>query len=166
MDEGLEVTNRAMRVVQRHLETLVKSGKVVPVDEDPSWQGRGVDILWYREDHSEATAVEVKGDRWHRTGNFFLETSSNVERNTPGCFVSTDSDIFAYYFVDAHELHLLPTKVLQKWFSEHIDQFPERLTGTRIHGRIAYHTAGRLVPRQLVRAAFPDYPIVMISDFE
>src|SRR5688572_18958518 len=110
MAEGMEVTGKAMRAVQRHLESLAKSGKVVPIGDHDPWQRRGVDIWWYREDKSEPVAVEVKGDRWYRTGNFFLETSSNVELGTPGCFVKTESDVFAYYFVDSFELHLLPTK--------------------------------------------------------
>ncbi len=161
MEEGLKVTGLAMRAVTRHLESLVKDGLVVAVDEDPAWQAKGIDLIW-RVTGKPDTTVEVKGDRWYRTGNFFLETESNVERQTPGCFVSTSSEVFAYYFVDAGELHLLPTKPLQEWFAANQSRFERKLTSTRIGGRIAYHTAGRLVPRAEVRSVFPDYPIIKI----
>lgn len=161
MGEGMAVTDKAMRAVIHHLESLIKDGLVVAVDADPQWQPRGVDLIWQVKDQPDVL-VEVKGDRHYRTGNFFLETESNVEKGTPGCFVSTESEIFAYYFVDVGELHLLPTKPLQQWFAKNRHRFERKLTGTRIAGRVAYHTAGHVVPRSIVRQEFPDYPIVKL----
>jgi hypothetical protein len=166
MEEGLHVTARAVRAVTAYLETKPETVFVKSVEKDPEWQDRGVDLLWKVEGRNIPIRIEVKGDRQHHTKNFFLETISNLQRQTPGCFVATDSHIFAYYFVGVGELHMLPTKPLQKWFSYRIDEFPEKITSTTIRGKFAYNTVGRLVRRRLVRDVFPDYAMILITDSE
>ena len=54
--------------------------------------------------------IEIKGDRKHFTGNFFFETVSNLNKNTKGCMLYTESDYVFYYFIDTCDLYLIPTK--------------------------------------------------------
>ena len=59
------------------------------VEHEPAYQKLDIDLLWAILDAQEKLRlipVEVKGDRYDRTGNFFFETVSNADRGTPGCF--------------------------------------------------------------------------------
>ncbi|MEW6499503.1 MAG: hypothetical protein AB1589_44625, partial [Cyanobacteriota bacterium] len=59
--------------------------------------------------------VEVKGDRWNRTNNFFFETHSNLEKGTMGCFLYTEADWLFYYFVNTRLLYKLPMPKTRDW---------------------------------------------------
>jgi hypothetical protein len=59
------------------------------------------------ETRRRAYKIEIEGDRWHTTGNFFFETYSNQEKATPGCFLYTQADLVFCYFVEPHLLYIL-----------------------------------------------------------
>jgi len=72
------------------------------VQADPRFQARGIDILWERSS-GELLGVEVKGDRQAaRSGNYFFELVSNLEKNTPGCFLYSTADLLLYVFLQRH----------------------------------------------------------------
>jgi hypothetical protein len=121
------------------------------VQEDPRFQQRGVDLLWERPG-GDVLGVEVKGDRQAgRRGTYFLELISNVEKDTPGCFLYSAADLFAYVFLDRRELHLLPLRAVREWFLARRSEFPLRKAQTRI-GREGYTTVGASVPARRVLA--------------
>ncbi|MEW5985621.1 MAG: hypothetical protein AB1791_03210, partial [Chloroflexota bacterium] len=73
------------------------------VEEEPAYQEFDVDLLWTVLDKGGRLRViplEIKGDRYHQTGNFFLETVSNEGRGTAGCFLYTRAEWLLYYFVE------------------------------------------------------------------
>src|SRR5262249_59758249 len=125
--------------------------QVHDVQADPRFQHRGVDLLW-EWPSAEVLGVEVKGDRQGgRRGNYFLELVSNLEKDTPGCFLYSAADLLAYVFLDRRELHLLPVAATRSWFLTRASEFPLRHTQTRI-GSHRYTTVGATVPsRRLLR---------------
>jgi hypothetical protein len=119
------------------------------VEDIEVFQNAGVDLLWYVTDGEKVRQVkiEVKADTYFETGNIFLETESNTTKGTPGCFVGSCADIYAYFFVGANVLYWIPLKLAQKWLIESQGRFPERYTSTGNGSKHFYRTKGVLVPR-------------------
>ncbi len=127
------------------------------VENDPAYQAHDVDLLWTIVDghgRLRTIAIEIKGDRYHHTGNFFFETISNVGKKTPGCFLYTKAHWLFYYFVEIGHLYCLPMMTTQPWFYENSDRFQEKATSTPA-GDGRYVTLGRLVPIQTVLSEVP-----------
>jgi hypothetical protein len=140
--------DRAVAHVHEFLLEDAPGSKVHDVQEDPRFQQRGVDLLWERA--GEVLGVEVKGDRQAgRRGTYFLELISNVEKDTPGCFLYSSADLLAYVFLDRPELHLLPLPAVREWFLTRRKEFPLRRTETRV-GVSRYTTVGAPVPAKRV----------------
>jgi hypothetical protein len=124
------------------------------VQSDPRFQNRGVDLLWERP-KTEVLGVEVKGDRQgHRRGNYFFELISNAEKDTPGCFLYSAADLFAYVFLDVREIHLLNLAQVRDWFLPRAREYPLKTTKTRT-GALSYTTVGVAVPIREVRREVP-----------
>ncbi len=129
------------------------------VEDRPEYQAKDVDFIW--ETQKAVYQVELKVDRLHQTGNFFFETLSNSERDTPGCFLYTRADLFFYYFVTVRELYILPMPATRDWFLKHqihpgllrhpSNRFRERDTTTPVRGWAGFYTTrGAPIPRKLV----------------
>jgi hypothetical protein len=143
--------DRAVALARAYLAFAAPGSRVHDVQSDPRFQHRGVDLLWEREGES-VTGVEVKGDRHGRRGNYFLELVSNLEKDTPGCFLYSEADLLLYVFLEQRELHLLPLKAAREWFLGRAKEFPLRSTQTRM-GKSLYTTVGAVVP---IRTLFPN----------
>jgi hypothetical protein len=140
---------RAVHLARAHLLSLDPGSRVHDVQEDPRFQHRGVDLLWERSS-SEVVGVEVKGDRrGSRRGNYFFELVSNLEKNTPGCFLYSSADLLLYVFLSRLEAHELPLAKTRAWFLERAQSFQLRHTHTQL-GKQRYTTVGALVPVQRV----------------
>ncbi|MFP4318792.1 MAG: hypothetical protein ACLFQ7_07470 [Phormidium sp.] len=152
MNDGMTVAKRASRDIEAWLNQIPETLGVENVEDDPEYQQMDVDLLWHLE--GACLKVEIKGDRYHKTGNFFFETHSNHERGTPGCFLYTEADWLFYYFVTPRTLYQLPMPETRDWFLKHRQQFRERSTRTPV-GSGFYTTVGRLVPIAQVLAEVP-----------
>src|SRR5215813_8588569 len=141
--------DRAVALVANFLRSEAAGSQVHDVQADPRFQHRGVDLLWERPG-AEVLGVEVKGDRQGgRRGTYFLELISNLERDTPGCFLYSAADLLAYVFLDRHELHLLPLPAARRWFLARASEFPLKHAQTRV-GPLRYTTVGATVPARRV----------------
>jgi len=143
----MQAANEVAKVASREIESwLCRREETVSlrnVENDPTYQKDDIDLIWTT--HNRTLRIEIKGDRWHRTGNFFFETASNKERNTPGCLLYTKADYIFYYFVTPKILYCLPMPATREWFTANLARFKERSTTTPV-GRHSYTTVGRLVP--------------------
>ncbi|RMG99011.1 MAG: hypothetical protein D6706_06265 [Chloroflexi bacterium] len=164
MDETNEVAETAVRHITHFLQTYFQSGRwpqtvaLHNVEQDPAYQQFDVDLLWTVKDKTgelRVIPIEVKGDRYHQTGNFFFETISNKQKKTPGCFLYTKARWLFYYFVLTHHLYCLPVTRVRAWFLTHVEQFEERETSTPVGNNRYYVTIGRLVPINVVLEAVP-----------
>ncbi len=147
MDDAVRVADQAAREIEAWLRSRPQTVALENVEADPDYQRVDVDLVWTTQ--KGRYRVEIKGDRWHKTGNFFFETWSNFEKQTPGCFLYTEADLLFYYFIEPRHLHILPMPATREWFLPRLDSFPERSTQTPI-GDEFYTTVGRLVPIQRV----------------
>lgn len=149
MSDASSVAKIAFSDISRYLQTLPITRNVVNVEDDVYYRSVDVDLLWNCSD-GKTISIEIKGDRWYKTGNYFFETISNKSKNTPGCFLYTKADFIYYYFVNEKELHILPMPATREWFIKNIDMFHEKATSTPV-GSGYYITVGRLVPRKKVK---------------
>jgi hypothetical protein len=149
MAEAADVARQAARDIEAWLSGLSQTVDVQNVEDDAAYQQADVDLLWTTQ--KGRYKVEIKGDRLHHTGNFFFETVSNAQKETPGCFLYTEADLLFYYFVGTGILYILPVPETRSWFKQHMAEFPERSTNTPV-GEDCYTTIGRLVPiKRVVR---------------
>ena len=136
--------DRAVDLARSFLHWQDSHAEIHDVQEDPRFQQRGVDLLWQRS-NAPVVGVEVKGDRQARRGNYFFELISNMERETPGCFLYSSADLLLYVFLSPRQLHQLPLPATREWFLSRASRFELRSTQTRI-GSKSYTTVGALVP--------------------
>lgn len=147
--------DRAVALARDVLLREAPGSFVHDVQNDPRFQHRGVDLLWDRP-QQQPLGVEVKGDRQgYRRGNYFFELVSNAEKDSPGCFLYSIADLFAYVFVDVREVHLLELKKVREWFVPRAKEYPIKTTKTRT-GAVLYTTVGAIVPIRELLEAVPD----------
>jgi hypothetical protein len=152
MYDAQEVAKLAATDIEAWLRSKPETINVVNVENNPDYQCRDVDLIWTTQ--TGGILVEVKGDRWDRTKNFFFETHSNLEKATPGCFIYTEADWLFYYFVNTRLLYRLPMPKTREWFHITMRRFRERSTTTPV-GNSYYTTMGRLVPISTVMLEVP-----------
>lgn len=143
--------DRAVALTREYLLEQKPGSRVHDVQADPRFQHRGVDLLW---EHGDSVlGVEVKGDRQgFRRKNYFFELISNVEKDTPGCFLYSTADLLLYVFLDVRQVHCLPLKQVRDWFIPRAKEYPLKSTRTQT-GAVRYTTVGALVPIKDVKAA-------------
>lgn len=154
MDETSGVAQRAAADVTQFMFTWPQTVAVHNVEQDSAYQSHDVDLLWTllgANGRLRVIPVEVKGDRYHTTGNFFFETVSNASKHSPGCFLYTRAKWLFYLFVDAGTLYCLPMDRVRPWFLHNQDRFEPRRTSTPV-GSGRYVTIGSLVPIDVVLA--------------
>lgn len=151
-ETSVEVAKQAAQEISAWLKTFDETVSVRNVEAEPEFQKMDIDLLW--QTTRDTYRVEIKADRWHRTGNFFFETHSNKEKHTPGCMLYTQADYIFYYFIETGVLYVLPVQKTQSWFRKNYKRFQERATTTPV-GTASYTTVGRLVP---IRTALKEIP--------
>lgn len=163
MQEALAKTNVGTQHIVRYLGSRADTLEVCNVEDDPGYRKKDIDLLWHRQKNGQTKilSVEVKVDSYFQTGNYFLETISNVERNTPGCFLYSEADYFFYYFLEK-ELHVLHLDTVRPWFKSQMNHFKAKRTSTPV-GDGFYETEGRLVNRALLRQALPKHAVVVFG---
>jgi hypothetical protein len=152
-NQSLAVGQQAVQAVTAFLQSPVVRSDwfatqlVHSVEDDPRYQPLGIDLLWVVPERSflRSMTVEVKGDRYDQTGNFFFETVSNLQYSTTGGFVITRAEWLFYYFINSGKLYCLPMEFVKPWFVENMGRFRERIAQSQRDGSY-WRTAGRLVP--------------------
>ncbi|MCB8942439.1 MAG: hypothetical protein H6658_01560 [Ardenticatenaceae bacterium] len=149
------IAHRAAADVTQFLQTVwPQTVAVHNVEEEAAYQLHDVDLLWtvLEKERLRVIPVEVKGDRYHRTGNFFFETISNEGKGTPGCFLYTKAEWLFYYFLEIGKLYCLHMEKVRPWFLANMHRFKEQRTSTPTRSGSSYVTIGRLVPITTVLA--------------
>jgi hypothetical protein len=72
--------------------------------------------------------IEIKTEKDNKTGNFYLETWSNLSRYTPGWLQTLKTDFLWYYFQSDRLLYSILFAKLREWAfkKQRIYVFPER----------------------------------------
>lgn len=144
--------DRAVQHARTWMFETAPGSRIHDVQEDPRFQHRGVDLLWELPT-GEVRGIEVKGDRNPRR-RYWFELVSNVEKDTPGCFLYSGADLLVYVFLSQAELHVLPLKDVREWFLPRAKAYALKHTSTKT-GAIRYTTVGAVVPCREVLDAVP-----------
>ena len=153
--------HRAVEHARGWLLSTEPGSRIHDVQEDPRFQHRGVDLLWELPS-GEVRGIEVKGDRQPRRRRYFFELVSNLERETPGCFLYSGADLMVYVFLAQAELHVLPLQAVREWFLPRARDYELRHTFTQT-GAIRYTTVGAVVPVKDVRESVPEVRCVPLA---
>jgi hypothetical protein len=144
--------DRAVQHARTWMLETAPGSRIHDVQTDPRFQHRGVDLLWELPT-GEVRGIEVKGDRQTRR-RYWFELVSNVEKDTPGCFLYSGADLMVYVFLSQAELHVLPLKQVREWFLPRAKAYALKHTSTKT-GAIRYTTVGAVVPCHEVLDAVP-----------
>jgi hypothetical protein len=144
--------DRAVQHACAWMQETAPGSRIHDVQADPRFQHRGVDLLWELPS-GEVRGIEVKGDRQARR-RYWFELVSNVEKDTPGCFLYSGADLMLYVFLTQSELHVLPLKDVREWFLPRAKAYALKHTSTKT-GAIRYTTVGAIVPCHEVLEAVP-----------
>jgi hypothetical protein len=164
MSETSDIASTASSEIEKFLLKHPSTISVKNVENIPEYQQRDIDLVWkYKKDNTvHIKTIEIKADRYYKTGNYFFETISNEDKGTPGCFMYSTADYLFYYFIDEKELHIMPLKKARDWFTERITRFKERKTSTPVGQHKYYITVGRLVPRLIFKNEFKKIRIIKL----
>ncbi|ATB45871.1 hypothetical protein [Corallococcus macrosporus] len=150
------VQGAADRAVQHARAWMLETepgSRVHDVQLDPRFQHRGVDLLWELPS-GEVRGIEVKGDRNATRRRYFFELVSNLEKDTPGCFLYSGADLLVYVFLSQGELHVVPLKAAREWFLPRAKEYPLKHAFTQT-GAIRYTTVGAVVSVRDVAEGVP-----------
>lgn len=136
------------------------------MENNTYFRTKDIDLIWNKKiDHRTIPLkIEIKTDKYHKTGNYFFETISNNNSNSAGCFMYTEADFIFYYFIDIKELHILPMPEARDWFLANIDRFKEVNVRATEAGTGFYHSVGRLININLMKDEFKNIEIVKINN--
>jgi len=153
----MNVAKQATEDITAFLLSLPYTQKVINVEDDRAFQKKDIDLVWHYHykgiDHVKT--IEIKGDTYSYSPNFFFETISNKTKQTPGCFMYSEADYFFYYFVGKRELNIIPLQEARTWFLTHQASFEMKTlaTGKLKVGGTMYETEGALIPKTRIRQA-------------
>lgn len=166
MQQRVRIADRATSDIVSFLDMIPSIVGVLNVEGDPHYQEQDIDLVAVSKKNgsTECITIEIKGDTYYRTGNFFFETISNKEKGTEGCFLYTEADFLFYYYVGERELYMLPMKETREWYLANSKRFNERETKTSVRDT-HYTTVGKLVPRQMVLDEVEGVTVYSLGDY-
>ena len=150
--------------VESWLHRRPRTISVTNVENDPLYRVQDIDILLVsrgsHEGEERRHTIEVKADqKGHKTGNLWLETISNVDLGTPGCFMYSQANHLYYHLVVTGQIYILDLDKTREWFKPRQNRFPTSRTRTLLAHGESYETEGRIVP---IRSALAAVPAIMI----
>lgn len=150
MNEQLKVGDKAITEIITFLKKKEFTRQVISVEDDRKYQKKDIDLIWdlTLNKKNKRLYIEVKGDTYWKSGNMFIETISNMSKNTPGCFLYTEADYIFYYFIETKELTMLPMKKFKEWFMANEERFQAKYLRTQYGNSTEYYRSkGVLVPK-------------------
>lgn len=167
-NEKLSEAQEGEKIIIDYLLSLPDVIEVQDVRDLPEYRNKDIDFLVHIYDRKNKNffyeSIEVKTDKYYRTGNIFAETVSNINKNTKGCFVKTECDYMYYLFFPQNILYILPMKKVKKWFFDNYDDFITKITSTcNVDGVVLYRSLGKLIPRERISKEVPGVRIINLN---
>lgn len=160
MSDTIKVGEEGTKKIEDFLRKNNAHIHIINVEKESYYQSKDIDLIWlYKKRNGSivSTTLEVKTDRYQPT-NFFFEVYSSVETGSQGCFMYSEADYFAYYYINHHLLFLLPLKEVREWVLANKDDFKEITARNKLNDTTYFHSLGYLVNVQSLIAAFKDNP--------
>lgn len=125
--------------------------EVIDVQNDPFFQGVDVDLVLVHKQLRQVRWVEVKSDTY-TSGKMFLETWSNLERQSPGCLMYTRADFLVHYFTAYGWAIMVPVKALREWMGRRVEEFPRKTTTNTLSDGATFTSVGHVVPVGVIQS--------------
>jgi hypothetical protein len=168
MESRTLIADKAAKEIEIYLKSLKNTIRVINVEKNQLFQGKDIDLVWEFFDERNVRKmlpIEIKGDTYYYSNNYFFETISNKSKNSKGCILYTEAEYIFYYFVDEKELHRIPTKKTVEWFKKNMDSFVTKKVQTKFeNGKIVYGSEGKLIPRKVLQRFIKEVKIKNIKN--
>lgn len=143
-----------------YLSDISCTESITDVQMEPEYQKLGMDLIWEIKDLFPIN-VEVKTDSYyHSSKNLFWEKMSNVERGIPGCFETSEADLFFYLFNPGNKLYIFPIKKSREWLSENEERFRTAFAKNFNGNKYLYKSQGYLIPRDVFVKECPEVIVI------
>lgn len=117
---------------------------VIDTSAHKFFQRNGIDLVCTNSETKKVVCADVKWDQ-NDSGNFFIETISNSNTNSPGAIYQTQADYWLYGIAPKNTFFVFSPAAMRKHIETH--QYPERYaTTTGYDGTPLYKSIGVLVP--------------------
>jgi hypothetical protein len=127
----------------------------VDVRNDKDYQSKDVDFVLYTS--MDAWCVDIKTDNMiSKTGNLFIETTSNKELGKKGWLYASKADEIWYFDYVNKIIYVLHLEKFRDWFERYKDQFQERIVINK-HATGTYTSMGYLIPLTELDQLCPRY---------
>lgn len=162
MEDRQEIGDKGIEIVTAYLKNNKRVNKIVNVENYKEFQKKDIDILVNMniEGIPKWVAIEVKCDSY-ASGNLYVETISNMNKNTLGCLMYSEAHYLFYYFEKYQDLYILPMKKFRNWFKDNIKRFNKKNLFTKLpDGKILYESEGYTVPLKIIKQEFRPLRII------
>ena len=149
--DACKVEDESMEIIFSWLRKHLKGGHLARTKEwrNPLLLQKTLGDIVVIDSSGRLVFIEVKAE-CEKTGNFFLETWSNLERYTPGWLHTSCCDRLYYYFLNTDELYIINLPKLRAWafHKDRIHSFKRKEQRKREQPN---NTAGRIVPIKVIK---------------
>jgi len=120
------------------------------------YQIRDIDYILCSSDGAQQYTMDIKTDKCYGTGNYAIEITSNVERNTLGWVYTSKADYICIIYpvsADTYEYHIINLPILRQWLTDNISNCRKITNSTRAaHGdKVLYHSKFVLINRKMLQ---------------
>jgi len=130
------------------MDRIKRAGwSITDVRNDKKYQVIDIDLIC--SSSNDRWTVDVKTDRGD-TGNYFIETKSNVERDTAGWGYSSEADyiMIVYPVRVGFEIHVIDAVILRNWLPLNEYKYRTITNSTKRENGSVYHSKGVIINRQ------------------
>lgn len=143
INDSFKIGEKAEAIVS---DWMIKQGWVLKdVRKDKVYQAKDIDYLII--DGSYQTAVDIKSDKCFDTGNYFIETFSNIDKNKIGWGYGSEADYIFVYYPTAGELHIIDMHVLKPWLIKNAGKCKTITNSSARYNGSTYHSQGIVIDR-------------------
>jgi hypothetical protein len=143
--DSFKVGKSAETIVSNWMVSL--GWEIVDVRQDKVYQIKDIDYLVPTTDGGQA-GVDIKSDRCFDTGNYFIETFSNIEKNKIGWGFGSEADYIMIYYPTSAELHIIDLHALKPWLVANAGKCKTITNSTQRVSGTTYHSQGIVINRQ------------------
>jgi hypothetical protein len=126
---------------------------VINVEDDDFYRSLDIDLVVQGELVSK-DYVEVKGDTY-KSGNIYIETVANVNKNSPGCLKYTGADYIAYYMVALGFCLMIPVPELKHWIEQNESKYEQKRVQSKFDNGYKFGSRGIAVPIKTILEQVP-----------
>lgn len=165
--ESKSIGKKGEDVVLAYLRSRAGIYNLEDISENPQLREWGVDLAW-KDSLEKHVLAEIKTDTWmYRTGNFFLEITSNTKKDTPGwVFSSIAARLLYLSWGDAvlYDLNMSDTLDFVGYHGKKYRKIRAE-TKSKFDDKILYQAEGILVPKTHLLGWVNDHQIIDVREF-